>query len=1103
MQTIGGRYVIEEEIGVGGMGTVYRGQDTQTRTPVAVKMLKPEAIKQDNRLIERFQREGEALRTLNHPNMVKMLDVVEDNGNHYLIMEYVASGDLNQLLKREQLSISRVINIALDIADALTRAHRLDIVHRDLKPGNVLIADDGTPRLTDFGVAHIAQKERVTETNAIVGTIDYLPPEALDSGQMDTRSDIWAFGVMLYEMIAGERPFTGDTIAQIVMQIITQPHTPLDEIRTDTPDALVDLVHRMLEKDPNLRISSVRIIGAELEAMLTGGSLDTGAITPQTALPQPGRFAASTPAGTQIRHHLPIQTTQFIGRQAELNELDGLLRDPDMRLVTILAPGGMGKTRLSIEAAARQVNDYPDGVHFIELAPLTTVDAIPSAIGDKVGMQFSPAPIPPVVQLAQYLRDRTLLLVMDNFEHLLEGADIITTIMQLAPNVRFIVTSREKLNLSGEAIFNLGGMDFPRWETPEDALEYSAVKMFMQSARRVVPGFVLETKDLDYVGRICRLVQGLPLGILLAAAWLDTLSTQEIAEEIDESMDFLESELRDLPERQRSVRAVFEYSWNLMPEKDRDVFSKLAVFRGGFDRKVAQKVVGASLRNLTSLVNKSLVTRDPNSGRYNIHELVRQFGESQLEDRGELETMRYAHADYYSKALTHEQDGVFGFIKVMEAIIKPDFENVSMAWMFLSDHNDLDRLNPMIMPLYLYGRSYLAEYDCKRLFKYARSKVEVPIEEATHPAQRTLWTHYIESEPDMEERLTRAEVVAKRNNDLIELDYIYFTKAAMTLLKRAEPYETALEHLQHSIAFSEEHNIVYARAAALYFSMHVYACLGDYDKVLEWADKNEKFYVSTVNATGNNLYLYRLYVYLVRYYVTGDDNLFVQTLQELQEQMHRVQDKVRYALGYVHEGFRQLQVGNIDTAYRIGDEVLTMSYTADMMTSKANGYTLMALISLTQGNIAIAKDRLQKAHETNVVLAPSSFPEHYYGLALVHLMEGDFGQAQDAITMHITESLTCPVRYHQKFGDAVYYTMALLPILAGISHGRGESILAAQLLGADSQRPFTHRFWAEDLPVLQELADQVQSTLGDDAYDEAFTQGKSAKIASLFERAMQ
>jgi serine/threonine protein kinase len=268
-QMISNRYQLGDELGAGGMGIVYQGTDTQTGDLVAVKLLKSEVVANSPDMIERFRREGEALRQLNHPNIVKMLAMVEEHDQHYLIMEFVSGGDLYDMLKQDRrLTIDRLLSIAIQLADALTRAHFLQIVHRDLKPANVLIAADDTPRLTDFGVVHMATKKRVTETGKVIGTLDYLSPESLNGEVVDNRADIWAFGVMLFEMLTGKKPFAGDNVSQIVVNILTAPMPDLEVLCPEAPVALIDLIYRMLEKDRNARIRSVRLVGAELEAIM-------------------------------------------------------------------------------------------------------------------------------------------------------------------------------------------------------------------------------------------------------------------------------------------------------------------------------------------------------------------------------------------------------------------------------------------------------------------------------------------------------------------------------------------------------------------------------------------------------------------------------------------------------------------------------------------------------------------------------------------------------------------------------------------------------------------------------------------------------------------
>lgn len=276
-QLIAGRYEKGVEIGVGGMGAVYLGRTAATGETVAIKELKPDIVKEDPEIVVRFAHEGEALRKLNHPSIVKVLATAEEEGRHYIVMEYVDGGSLQDRLEEVgQLSIDEILNIGLDISDALARAHRLNIIHRDIKPANVLIASDGTPRLTDFGVARIGDTTRLTKTGVVVGTLAYLSPEAVNGERIDERSDLWAFGVMLYEMLAGVRPFGGETPGAMLMQIMRDPvpdilqYRAYDEIGSW---GLPGLIYWLLEKERAKRPQSARLVGAVLENLLTGAEL--------------------------------------------------------------------------------------------------------------------------------------------------------------------------------------------------------------------------------------------------------------------------------------------------------------------------------------------------------------------------------------------------------------------------------------------------------------------------------------------------------------------------------------------------------------------------------------------------------------------------------------------------------------------------------------------------------------------------------------------------------------------------------------------------------------------------------------------------------------
>ena len=265
---IKGRYQLGRLIGCGGMGNVYAGMDVLTGQSVAIKQLRSELTESMPEMVERFMREGEALRRLNHPNIVKVLATVDEESQHYIVMEYVGGGSLADLLKNQgPLPLERVVAIGLELSDALSRAHHLNVLHRDLKPANILMAEDGTPHLTDFGLARIGELPSLTETGSILGTFQYLSPEAAGNMRIDERSDIWSFGVVLFEMLTGRRPFDGETPFEVIWAIKNQPLPDLDNLRSGIPPSLVSLVQRMLRKDSPARVSSARRVGVELEAI--------------------------------------------------------------------------------------------------------------------------------------------------------------------------------------------------------------------------------------------------------------------------------------------------------------------------------------------------------------------------------------------------------------------------------------------------------------------------------------------------------------------------------------------------------------------------------------------------------------------------------------------------------------------------------------------------------------------------------------------------------------------------------------------------------------------------------------------------------------------
>ena len=415
-------------------------------------------------------------------------------------------------------------------------------------------------------------------------------------------------------------------------------------------------------------------------------------------------------------HNLPVQSTPFLGREEEMGEIGKLLNDPSCRLLTLIGPGGIGKTRLAIQSAAENIEKFSHGVYFITLEPLTSVDFLISTIASALKFSFY-SQKDQKSQLLDYLREKEILLILDNFEHLLEGAGIIAEILGAASKVKILVTSRELLNLRGEWILQIQGMDVPEGERI-DIEGYSAVQLFFYNARRIHADLSFSEEDRLYVVRISQLVGGLPLGIELASAWLRTLSCKEIAQEIEKSIDFLVTTFRDVPERHRSLKAVFEYSWKLLSDDEKKTLRKLAVFKGGFSRQAADEVVKVSLPVLSSLVDKSLLRRNP-SGRYEMLEVLRQYAIQKLTEAGEEKAIaEKQHGVYFanflkereSKLIDIEQDLVF-------QEITEDIRNIKTAWHHALEHGDLKLLENMII-------GFAAYFDIQGWYQEAKKELE-------------------------------------------------------------------------------------------------------------------------------------------------------------------------------------------------------------------------------------------------------------------------------------------------------------------------------------------------------------------------------------------
>ncbi len=501
---------------------------------------------------------------------------------------------------------------------------------------------------------------------------------------------------------------------------------------------------------------------------------------------------------------LPMRGTSFVGRDEELAELATLLSKPKVSLLTLLGSAGVGKTRLALQLAHEQhkLGTFKDGVYFVALDALSDISLIPSSLLSHLGLTQQ-GKTEPLNQLIDFITEKNILLVLDNFEHLTDGSSLLSELLSKCPNLKILVTSREKLNLEEEYIFTLGGLSYPQTVTESTTLS-DAVQLFRERAQQVQSKFDLEQNLADVI-RICSLVEGLPLGLELAASWVRLMTCKEIATEIENSLELLTSASKNVPERHRSLKTAFEQSWKLLTSKEQEVLRKLSVFVGGFRREAASEVTGATIPVLASLVDKSLL-RVLVNGRYDRHPLLYQFTrEKLLEHPNEHLALKEHHSLYYLTFTKHANTELQGKEQVLWfRYLDEELDNLREALSYLEAKNDLSTALELASALgYFWNiRGYYVEGTDHLTALLAKTDQGTLTHiRASLYAAELLWKqgNHTKAEALYVQSLERAKVLAEKSLQ---------TKALMGLgrineLNRGD-FESAYMHYQSALELAKE-----------------------------------------------------------------------------------------------------------------------------------------------------------------------------------------------------------------------------------------------------------------------------------------------------------
>jgi predicted ATPase/DNA-binding CsgD family transcriptional regulator len=781
-----------------------------------------------------------------------------------------------------------------------------------------------------------------------------------------------------------------------------------------------------------------------------------------------------------IKEQARSHPTLFVGRTKEHADVTARLLNPDCQLLTLTGLGGSGKTRLAIEATSTIAERFPHGAVFVALQPIPRGDLLVSAIAQAVGLTFY-GEAESQEQLFAYLHDKTLLLILDNFEHLLDATTFVSSLLAAAPRVTILVTSREALHLQEEWLYPLGGLATPPSVDARSLEEYEAIQLFLSHARRAQPAFDLAS-ERQSVFHICMMTAGLPLAIELAASWLKGLHAADIAQAMQQNLDLFSTTTRNVEVRHRSMRAVFDQSWALLSESECLIFARLSVFRGGFASDAAQHVVGISLAGLASLVERSLIHLE-SADRFGMHELLRQYGSEKLEAIGETEATQARHSWYFAE-LMNRHEAALKAPQQLETLgaIERDFENIRLAWEWSTKNQQVAQLHAMLNGLYLFGFLRSRYREITTIFQQVLDQSVIDrLLLGRLLARRWGYLHwwfqsdYSEALRSIEQALT----IAQMEKDDFEIALCHLMAAyALNNMRR---YAEALPHLETSQALFNAMDEPYYVCWVLHRLGYVYYNLNNSDKGNAYTEQS----LSLARVMHNQIALVICLYNLGSDYILNGDYVkgrlyCAEALQVATEAGH--QGQIAHALSLL--ALCDFCDGDYTSCREYAERSWMIIEDINMLIFQPYNLTLLILLACLREDYAegVRLKEMEERHNTNTM----GFQLLYWALAAVSCGVGSLADARAAIQNAL--ELTAP-NVHAAA------TIWIVPC-AAYTLAATDPASALELLAWVFTHPNASLKWARQWQLISRLRNQLHAMMDHDIYQTHWERGK----ALTFER---